>query len=72
MHSSSHAANPFEMLIDPQAILRAVEGSSRLRSLQSKVWRPLDRPAKSNAAGPADQVAFDARIDGVEIPFDPI
>ena len=72
MHSSStHAANPFEMLIDPQAILRAVEGSSRLRSLQSKVWRPLDRPAKPNAAGPADQAAFDARVDGAEAPSDP-
>jgi hypothetical protein len=44
MHASSrHAADPFGMLIDPQAIVRALEGSQRLECLNRRVCRPLDR-----------------------------
>ncbi len=62
MHASSHAANPFGLLIDPAAVLRAVEGSQRLESLDRRVCRPLDRTVtpKGDSDG---QAAFDAQVD---------
>jgi hypothetical protein len=36
------AINPFAMMIDPQAVLQAVERSERLQRLQRRVCRPLD------------------------------
>lgn len=38
------AVNPFAMMIDPQAVLQAVERSERLQRLQRRVCRPLDEP----------------------------
>ncbi len=38
------AGNPFAMLIDPQAVLQAIEQSGRLGALASRVCRPLDKP----------------------------
>lgn len=43
MHAQSHAANPFALLTDPEAIFRAVEASPRLESLSRRICRPLDR-----------------------------
>lgn len=43
MHSVSLASNPFALLTDPEAILRAVESSQPLESLNRRVCRPLDR-----------------------------
>jgi hypothetical protein len=37
--------NPFALMMDPQAVLSAVEQSPRLAGLQRRVYRPLDRPA---------------------------
>jgi hypothetical protein len=36
--------DPFAMLINPQAVLQAIEQSGRLGSLASRVCRPLDKP----------------------------
>jgi hypothetical protein len=56
------AADPFAMLINPQAVLQAIEQSGRLGALASRVCRPLDKPLipKRDAD---DQRAFD---DGIE------
>lgn len=43
-------ANPFALLMDPQAIFRAIESSERLARLQSRVCRPLDRPLLPHAS----------------------
>lgn len=62
MRTSQHSAHAFDLLIDPEAVLRAVEGSSRLRSLRRKVCRPLDKlpPAPADKAVPGlDGVADD-------------
>ena len=40
---SPAAASPFDMLIDPLALQRALEGSQRLESLNRRICRPLDR-----------------------------
>lgn len=37
-------ADPFAMLINPQAVLQAIEQSGRLGALTSRVCRPLDKP----------------------------
>ena len=52
MDSAIHPSNPFEMLIDPQAILLAVENSNCLRSLKSKICRPLDQAPKPSTEEP--------------------
>jgi hypothetical protein len=51
MHTSQEAAadtvaagDPFAMLINPQAVLQAIEQSGRLGALASRVCRPLDKP----------------------------
>ncbi len=37
-------ANPFALMMDPEAVLAAMERSERLNGLQSRVCRPLDKP----------------------------
>jgi hypothetical protein len=68
MHASSrHAVDPFGMLIDPQAIVRALEGSQRLECLNRRVCRPLDRmpPGKGESTGdqPVHQGSLDRALD---------
>lgn len=36
--------DPFAMLINPQAVLQAIEQSGHLGALNSRVCRPLDKP----------------------------
>jgi hypothetical protein len=43
MHSALVVNNPFAMMTHPQAVIAAVEASERLRSLRSRVCRPLDK-----------------------------
>lgn len=43
MRASQHCADPFDLLIDPEAVLRAVAASTPLHSLARKICRPLDR-----------------------------
>jgi hypothetical protein len=45
MPQSLHSAtNPFALLMDPQAVFRAIEKSDRLERLHSRICRPLDKP----------------------------
>jgi hypothetical protein len=67
METAVHAAGPFDMLIDPQPILDAVQNSIRLRSLNSRVCRPLDRTSKPNDERPNVVVAA---VEIVEDPLD--
>jgi len=55
-------ADPFAMLINPQAVLQAIEQSGRLGALASRVCRPLDKPLipKRDAD---EQRSFDEGID---------
>jgi hypothetical protein len=54
--------DPFAMLINPQAVLQAIEQSGRLGALASRVCRPLDKPLipKRDAD---EQRTFDEVID---------
>lgn len=53
--------NPFELMMNPQAVLQAIEGSQRLESLQRRIYRPLDKPLLSKKAPEA--VVHDRQID---------
>jgi hypothetical protein len=37
-------SNPFALMMNPAAVLEAVERSGRLERLQRRVCRPLDKP----------------------------
>jgi hypothetical protein len=44
MSQTQIVANPFELMLDPEAVFRAMECSERLAHLQRRVYRPLDKP----------------------------
>jgi hypothetical protein len=64
MDSTVHPSNPFDMLINPQAILDAVENSNCLRNLKSKICRPLDQAPKPAAEGAASTESADDDLAG--------
>lgn len=53
-------ANPFALLLDPQAVLDRIEHSDRLERLHSRICRPLDKPVLPVAAASSDAAADDA------------
>lgn len=59
LSTTPNLADPFAMLISPDAVMHAIEGSDRLQRLQRRVYRPLDRPWIPLKAS-AD---FDSQID---------
>lgn len=65
MPQSQIVPNPFELMMNPQAVLQAIAGSERLEGLQRRVYRPLDKPliAKKTAA---DNSAHDRQLDPVD------
>ncbi len=62
------SANPFALLMDPEAIFRAIENSERLERLHSRVCRPLDKPLLPVvAAEEAESALDDLDLPGEEI-----
>jgi hypothetical protein len=59
-HASSHQ-NPFALMVQPEDVLKAIEGSDALSGLRTRVVRPLDRPVLVKL--PDDVIAYDRRID---------
>lgn len=67
-HTQHSAANPFALLMDPQAIFRAIENSERLERLHSRVCRPLDKPLLPVvAAEDAESTLDELDLPGEEI-----
>ena len=64
---SSSGFNPFAMLMDPVAVIQAVQASSALASLNTRVFRPLES-AGACMAMDAELAAYDAAVetDGAE------
>ena len=61
-------ANPFALLMDPQAIFKAIENSERLERLHSRICRPLDKPLLPVvAADDAECVEDELDLPGEEI-----
>jgi hypothetical protein len=65
MQKQSLYANPFALMMDPQAVLEAMERSERLNCLQSRVCRPLDKPLIPMVS--ADGQAFDQEVDANDL-----
>jgi|PlaIllAssembly_1097288.scaffolds.fasta_scaffold2787711_2 hypothetical protein len=61
MRALQHCADPFDLLINPEAVLRAVEASSHLQSLKRKICRPLDH-AHNSAESQADFDRFEVAV----------
>ena len=57
-------ANPFALMMDPQAVFEAMQRSERLNRLQSRVCRPLDKPLIPLVN---DTAAYDADVDSSEV-----
>ena len=51
MEQQQIAANPFALLLDPEAVHAALQQSAALNRLKSRVWRPLDRSSGPIIAG---------------------
>jgi hypothetical protein len=66
MHAIREAANPFGLLTNPQEVLRAVEASEKLQSLNRQICRPLDKPVGGRAG--AEQGAADGATGDAESP----
>ena len=60
---SSRSANPFDLLLRPDDVLRAVESSEHLGGLRSTVFRPLDRPAASSGTSRTTRVDDEDEFD---------
>jgi hypothetical protein len=56
--------DPFAMLINPQAVLIAIEQSGRLGALNSRVCRPLDKPLIPKRDNEDQQRTLDDIADG--------
>ncbi len=60
--------NPFVLMLDPEAVISAMETSRNLRGLRQRICRPLDKPLipKTHTI---DRIAlrdYDAAIDAEE------
>lgn len=56
-------ADPFAMLVRPEAVLQAIEQSGRLGALASRVCRPLDKPLIPKRDGEENQRGLDDATD---------
>lgn len=57
-------ANPFALMMDPDAVVQAMERSERLAGLKRRVHRPLDKPLIPPVTGfHTGHTAFDQSIE---------
>jgi hypothetical protein len=64
MQQSHLAANPFALLLNPEAVHAALQSSANLNNLKSTVWRPLDSPLIPRTSG--DVADFDSSVDSAQ------
>ena len=57
------APNPFDLMMNPENVLQAVERSERLGALQRRICRPLDKPLIPKKGEGAELDAFDREVD---------
>jgi hypothetical protein len=61
---TSTSLNPFVLMLDPEAVISAMECSAGLRGLRQRVCRPLDKPLIPKTHAVARD--YDALIDAEE------
>ena len=65
MNSFANRTNPFVLMLDPEAVINAMESSQPLRGLRGRVCRPLDKPLIPTLFNTTIR-EFDAAIDEEE------
>jgi hypothetical protein len=55
--------NPFALMMNPESVLQAIEGSARLDGLQRRVCRPLDKPLIPKKGDATELDEFDREVD---------
>lgn len=65
MNSFANRTNPFVLMLDPEAVINAMESSQPLRGLRGRVCRPLDKPLIPKLFDTTIR-EFDAAIDEEE------
>lgn len=63
MNSFAQRTNPFVLMLDPEAVISAMESSQPLRGLRGRVCRPLDKPLIPKLFDSSVR-EFDSAIDG--------
>lgn len=63
MSDTQIAVNPFGMMINPEAIIEAMNRSDRLERLQRHVYRPLDKPMLPRTGEDLEASRSDMEID---------
>jgi hypothetical protein len=59
------SANPFALMIDPEAIFAAIERSDRLARLKSTICHPLDKPRPEQP--PVEVKTFDEQVEAIPV-----
>ncbi|QAZ41222.1 hypothetical protein C1M51_18350 [Methylibium sp. Pch-M] len=54
-------SNPFALLMEPEAVVQAMEHSDRLNRLQRRICRPLDK--QTLTPGEAEAASFDRAVE---------
>lgn len=54
-------SNPFALLMEPEAVVQAMEHSDRLNRLQRRICRPLDK--QTPLPGEAASASFDREVE---------
>ncbi len=73
MQSLHLSANPFALLLDPQAVIAQIEASQRLERLDRRVCRPLDKPLLGiaidgeNDDDSSEPTADTGHLDGIDV-----
>jgi len=68
MNSRHLQLNPFVLMLDPEAVISAMENSRNLQTLRQRICRPLDKPLIPKTHS-IDRIAlreYDAAIDAEE------
>lgn len=68
MNTPNSRLNPFVLMLDPEAVISAMENSRNLRGLRQRICRPLDKPLipKTHSIKPITVRDYDAAIDAEE------
>jgi hypothetical protein len=62
MSQTQIASNPFALMMDPAAVIAAVECSERLARLHSRICRPLDKQQAVKTTA-TETAAFDEAVE---------
>ncbi|WP_427913826.1 hypothetical protein ACPWT1_02390 [Ramlibacter sp. MMS24-I3-19] len=69
MTTAALAANPFALMMDPEAVREMIDKSEQLSKLSQRQCHPLDRAVIRSAS--AELAAYDSKIDRTTIYLPP-